>query len=528
MDKKIALIVGAGPAGVTAAYELLEKTDYLPLIFDENDIVGGISKTIDFKGYKIDLGPHRFFSKSDRVMDLWLKILPLQGKLAQDDVILNRDIPLSTAVDAPDPNKDEKTLLYKNRLTRILYLRKFFNYPITLSMNTIANLGLFRMIKIGFSYLFVKLFPIKKEENLEEFFTNRFGKQLYMTFFKDYTEKVWGVECKNIPAEWGAQRVKGLSITKVLKQALSNLFIKKKDKSIGQKKSETSLIERFMYPKYGAGQMYSEICSAAVKKGAKLYLRSKVTKLFCENAKVTGIEVVNLDTGETSTYDGDVIFSTMPIKELINSLKTGIPENIKKISDGLIYRDYMQIGLLMKDMKLKNHTGVKTINNIIPDNWIYVQERDVKIGRLDIFNNFSVYMLPDMNKVWLGAEYFCNVGDELWRKTDSEIIDFVLSELEKIGLINRDDYIDGVVLKQEKAYPAYFGTYDKFDELKDYTNKFENLFLIGRNGMHKYNNMDHSMLTAMTAVDNIVSNIKTKDNIWAVNTEEEYHEEKKD
>lgn len=527
MSKKTAIIIGAGPAGVTAAYELLNRTDYIPLIFDQNPIVGGISRTEDYKGYKIDYGPHRFFSKSDRVMSLWQKVLPLQGKLAKDDALLNREIPLSTKPDAPDPNTDQKALLYKNRLTRILYLRKFFNYPIALNFNTIANLGLFRMIKIGFSYLYIKIFPIKKEKNLEDFFTNRFGRQLYLVFFKDYTEKVWGVDCKDIPSEWGAQRVKGLSITKVLKQALSDMFRKKKSKSIDQKKTETSLIERFMYPKYGAGQMYSEICSEAIKKGARLFLNHKIVKILCDKDRVVGVEAKNLETNDVKKYFGDIIFSTMPIKELFDSMDANIPDNIKKISDGLVYRDYMQIGLLFKDMELKNKTNIKSLNNIIPDNWIYVQEPDVKIGRLDIFNNFSVYMLEDMNKVWLGAEYFCNVGDELWNKSDKDMIDFVVSELEKINLVKKEDLLDGIVLRQEKAYPAYFGTYDKFDELKEYINKFENLFLVGRNGMHKYNNMDHSMLTAMTAVDNIVANIKTKDNIWAVNTEEEYHEEKK-
>ncbi len=527
MNKKTAIIIGAGPAGVTAAYELLERTDVIPIIFNENPIVGGISRTVDYKGYKIDYGPHRFFSKSDRVMNLWQKILPLQGKLAKDDVILNRDIPLSTKPGAPDPNIDNKVLLYKNRLTRILYLRKFFNYPIALNFNTIANLGFFRMIKIGFSYLRIKLFPIRKEKNLEDFFTNRFGRQLYLTFFKDYTEKVWGVDCKDIPPEWGAQRVKGLSITKVLKQALSDIFRKKKDNSIDQKKTETSLIERFMYPKYGAGQMYSEICSEAVKKGAELFLNHKIVKILCDKDRVVGVEAKNLKTNEVKKYFGDIIFSTMPIKELFDSMDADIPDNVKNISDGLVYRDYMQIGLLFKDMKLKNKTNIKSLNDVIPDNWIYVQEPDVKIGRLDMFNNFSVYMLEDMNKVWLGAEYFCNAGDELWNKSDKDMIDFVVSELEKINLVRKEDLLDGIVLKQEKAYPAYFGTYDKFDELKEYINKFENLFLIGRNGMHKYNNMDHSMLTAMTAVDNIVANIKTKENIWAVNTEEEYHEERK-
>jgi len=450
--------------------------------------------------------------------------LPLQGKKAKDDIILDREIPLSLKENAPNPEKDDKVLLYKNRLTRIFYLRKFFNYPITLSFDTLKNLGFLRILKIGFSYFFAKLFPIKMEKSLEDFFINRFGKELYLTFFKDYTEKVWGVKCSNIPPEWGSQRVKGLSIMKVLKDAIKKIF-KKKEKN--QKKVETSLIERFMYPKYGAGQIYSEIAFEAVKKGVKLNLNHKVVNIIFEKDQIVGVRVKNLLTNEVFEERADYIISSMPIKDLMQIMETKHSEDIKKIYEGLVYRDYLTVGLLLRDMKLKNETKFKSINNIIPDNWIYVQERDVKIGRLDIFNNFSLYMLNDFNKIWLGAEYFCTVGDEIWNKTDSEIENFAVSELEKIDLIRKEDVVDKVVFRVEKAYPAYFGTYDKFDILKKYLDKYENLFLVGRNGMHKYNNMDHSMLSAMTAVDNIKNGIKSKDNIWAVNTEEEYHEEKK-
>ncbi|HPO48926.1 MAG TPA: hypothetical protein PLO89_01245, partial [Spirochaetota bacterium] len=314
------------------------------------------------------------------------------------------------------------------------------------------------------------------------------------------------------------------SIMKVLKDAIKKIF-KKKEKN--QKKVETSLIERFMYPKYGAGQIYSEIAFEAVKKGVKLNLNHKVVNIIFEKDQIVGVRVKNLLTNEVFEERADYIISSMPIKDLMQIMETKHSEDIKKIYEGLVYRDYLTVGLLLRDMKLKNETKFKSINNIIPDNWIYVQERDVKIGRLDIFNNFSLYMLNDFNKIWLGAEYFCTVGDEIWNKTDSEIENFAVSELEKIDLIRKEDVVDKVVFRVEKAYPAYFGTYDKFDILKKYLDKYENLFLVGRNGMHKYNNMDHSMLSAMTAVDNIKNGIKSKDNIWAVNTEEEYHEEKK-
>ena len=295
MDKKKVIIIGAGPAGVTAGYELSLNEGYDVTIFDENDIVGGISRTVQHNGYKIDLGPHRFFSKVDRVNELWQKALPLQGKKAKDDLILERDIPLSTKESAPDPEKEDKVLLYKNRLTRIfIFIILTFNY---FKSRNLKNLGFIRLIKIGFSYLKIRLFPVKKEKSLEDFFINRFGKELYLTFFKDYTEKVWGVKCSDIPPEWGSQRVKGLSITKVLKEALKKVF-KKRDTN--HKKVETSLIEGFVYPKYGAGQMYTEIANLSVEKGVKLNLNHKVINILFKNGVISGVRVKNLKTNKIS------------------------------------------------------------------------------------------------------------------------------------------------------------------------------------------------------------------------------------
>lgn len=530
MNTKTAIIIGAGPAGLTAAYELLTKTNIKPVVFEASSDVGGIAKTVNYKGNRLDMGGHRFFSKSDRVMKWWQNIMPLQGMPSKDDLIINisyqnKTRPVNFQKDGPDPEKVDKVMLLRRRLSRIFFLRKFFNYPISLNKDTIKNLGIVRLIRIGLSYLKVKLFPLKEEKSLEDFFINRFGRELYETFFKDYTEKVWGVPCNKIKPEWGAQRIKGLSVSKALYHAVRNIF--SKDSSIGQKKVETSLIEQFLYPKYGPGQMWEETTKIVRNLGGEICLEHKVMELKCEGNKITEVRIRNEKTGEIKTFKGDYFFSTMPVKELIESIGNAVPDEVQKVAQGLIYRDFVTVGLLLKKLKIKNETKIPTVNSIVPDNWVYIQERDVKLGRLQIFNNWSPYMVSDLNNVWMGLEYFCNIGDELWNKSDKEFIEFAIDELAKIGVIEKSDVLDSTIVRLRNTYPAYFGTYDRFDVIREFTDKIENLFLVGRNGMHRYNNQDHSMLTAMTAVENIINGVKTKDNIWAVNVELEYHEEKK-
>lgn len=467
MSKRKAIIIGAGPAGLTAAYELLEKTDILPIIYEESSFIGGISKTIDYKGNKIDIGGHRFFSKSALVLNWWKKILDMHTR---------------------------------QRVSRILFLGKFFNYPISLNLNTISNLGWERVFKIGLSYLKIRVLPIKREKNLEDFFINRFGKELYETFFKDYTEKVWGVPCSQINASWGAQRIKGLSVSK----AIMHVF---------KKSDETSLIDQFLYPKHGPGELWEKAAGRIMEKGGQIYLNHRVYGLKAENSKIKEVLVENRDSNIKFSNRAEYYFSSMPVKELVNGLENNTPAEIKKIADGLVYRDFITVGVLLDKLKIK-----------IPDNWIYVQENSVKLGRIQVFNNWSPDMLSDKSKIWLGLEYFCNEGDELWDMTDDELKALAASELSKINIIDKKDVIDSTVIRQKKAYPAYFGTYERFEELKGYLNNFENLFLIGRNGMHRYNNMDHSMLSAITAVDNIIKGISSKKNIWDVNAEKDYLE----
>ena len=523
MAQETAIIIGAGPAGLTAAYELLDRTDKKPIVYEMTGDIGGLSKTVNHNGNRIDIGGHRFFSKSDRVMKWWLDFLPLQGAPSIDDILFNRDVPLSNKKEAPDPEKTDIVMLVRNRLSRILFLRKFFDYPVTLNFNTLKNLGIKQIIKIALSYFKIRIFPIKEEKNLEDFFTNRFGKELYCLFFKDYTEKVWGVPCSKISPEWGGQRVRGLSVTKAILHAVRNVVLK--DSSLARKDTETSLIEQFFYPKLGPGQMWETVAKAIQEKGGEIYLHHKAVGLKMDGQLITEIKVKDMLTGKVETRRGDYLFSSMPVKDLIQSIEVNIPKNVLEIAKRLEYRDFITVGLLLKELKVKNQTREKTINDIIPDNWIYIQENDVKLGRIQIFNNWSPYMVNNRDTIWIGLEYFCSEGDKLWEKSDEDLAEFAIDELATIDIIDNKEVLDFVVIRVPKTYPAYFRAYKQFSEIRDFTDNIANLFLVGRNGMHRYNNMDHSMMTAMLSVDNIIENIKTKGNIWEVNIEEQYHEE---
>jgi protoporphyrinogen oxidase len=417
-------------------------------------------------------------------------------------------------------------MLIRNRLSRIFYLRKFFDYPVTLNINTIKNLGLVRLARIGFSYIKARIFQIRHERSLEDFFINRFGRELYLTFFKDYTEKVWGLPCDQLGKDWGSQRIKGLSLMKTVFHAVKSLFISRK-KSIDQKNVETSLIEQFMYPKFGPGQLWEEVAAKIIKMGGEIHTGRQVKGIKNIGRTISEVSVAAGKSKTLKSFKADYFFSTMPVKDLVNAFEDIPSVNIVRTANDLRYRDFITVGLLLNKLKIKNGTDIKTVNNIVPDNWIYIQERDVRVGRLQLFNNWSPYLVKDPDKVWLGLEYFCQEGDEYWKMPDKKFTEFAVSELEKIDIIDKKDVVDSVVIRVPKTYPAYFGGYERFEIIRDFLDGFGNLFLIGRNGMHRYNNMDHSMLTAMTAVENIINGVKTKDNLWAVNTEEEYHEEKK-
>jgi protoporphyrinogen oxidase len=531
MPKK-AIIIGAGPAGLTAAYELLKRTDIVPIILEKSGDIGGISKTVNYKGNRIDIGGHRFFSKSDRVMNWWMKIMPVQP-LSDSEVTLTYQRRSRTiGATEPMPKMSEKELsdnmmLVRNRLSRIYFLKKFFSYPIQLSLDTLGKLGLWRTIAILLSYIKAQLLPRKPEKSLEDFFISRFGSRLYRLFFKDYTEKVWGVPCAKISAEWGAQRIKGISIGKALAHAARSLTKNSgKKQDIGQKSTETSLIEKFLYPKFGPGQLWEEVARQVQEMGGTLHMNYDVTRILTDRQQVTSVEAVNRLTGESSSFEGDYFFSTMPVQELIAGMNGTVPPNVQEVAAGLLYRDFITVGVLLKKMPEPGKKLSAQSGTILPDTWIYIQERDVKVGRLQIFNNWSPFMVKDENTVWIGMEYFCNKGDEFWSRTDEEIQTIAIRELETMGLSTAGDVLDATALRMEKTYPAYFGSYSRFEEIRQFADRYENLFLVGRNGMHKYNNSDHSMLTAMVAVDNITAGETSKENIWAINTEMEYHEEK--
>lgn len=518
------VIIGAGPAGLTAGYELLAKDPNIkPTIIESTNRIGGISCTINHNGNRIDIGGHRFFSKSDTVMDWWMDRMPIQGAPSYDDKQLNINKTLSQ--NGPDPEVEDRVLLLRNRISRIYYLRKFFDYPISLSVQTIQSLGLLNTVSAGFGYLKSAVFKIKDESNLESFLINRFGRPLYKMFFESYTEKVWGVLPSNISAEWGAQRIKGLSLSKALIDALTKIFSGKKSKNIRQKDKETSLIEEFLYPKLGPGQLWECVASDIKDMDGQILMNHKVVGIEVVNNRIQSVTAES--NGEMVTFECDYCISSMPIKDLIASISdVNMHYKVKNVANGLPYRDFMTVGLLVDRLRISNNTLHKTLNNVIPDTWIYIQEPDVKLCRLQVFNNWSPYMVSDPNKVWIGLEYMCAETDDIWLMSDSDFIEFAIEELEKIGLVSREDIIDSCRIKIEKAYPAYFGTYDEFDKVKNYLDGIDNLYCVGRNGQHRYNNQDHSMLTAMEAVRCITNKDADKDKLWSINTEQEYHESK--
>ncbi len=520
MREKTAIIIGAGPAGLTAAYELLTKSeDIKPIILELENFVGGISRTATYKGNRMDVGGHRFFSKDDRVTKLWTDMLPVQGAPAKDDKILEREKPLTEG--GPDPEQSDEVMLVRDRVSRIVYNRKFFDYPISMKPRTFLNMGFFATMKAGFGYL-GSCIRKREESNLENFYINRFGKPLYSMFFEDYTEKLWGVHPRDISADWGAQRVKGLSISKAIKNAFGKIF-KKKNREV-----ETSLIEQFIYPKKGPGQLYEKMAEEIVRLGGEIIYGRKVHKINLSDGKVVSMSALN-DKNEEETYVGDYYISSMPIKDLLLAVgEENAPKDVYEIATTLPYRDFMTVGLLLDGLKVKNKTKMKTLGDIVPDCWIYVQDRDVRLGRIQIFNNWSPYMVEDPEKqVWVGLEYFCAEGDDMWTSPDEEFIARAIDELTRIGVIEgKESVLDSTLLRVKKAYPAYFGSYGRFDEVKAWLNGLENLYCVGRNGQHRYNNMDHSMVTAMVAVEEILKGSADKTALWQVNTEKEYHETK--
>ncbi|MDD5041755.1 MAG: NAD(P)/FAD-dependent oxidoreductase [Candidatus Peribacteraceae bacterium] len=538
MSRRVAIIAGAGPAGLTAAYELLKRTDIRPIVCEATDVIGGIAQTYNYKGNRIDLGGHRFFSKSKRIMQWWFNILPLQGKPSADTAEKKHEIDYAAeaVVDflcpacadagskrpAPDPEREDRVMLQRPRLSRIYHRRNFFPYPISITLGVAFRLGIINTLLIGLSYLKARAFKRKDETYLDAFFINRFGRRLYETFFRDYTEKVWGIPCSQIRADWGAQRVQGLSLRRAVVHAVKDLL--SSDFKKAQQERETTLITRFYYPKYGPGQMWETVAAQVSACGGEVRMRTRVSGVHLTDGRVTSVTLENTQTGAEETLPCDFFFSSMPIKHLAGMMTPHPPSSVVEVAEGLPYRDFITIGLLLKKLHVQDG---RHVDAAVPDNWIYIQESGVKVGRVQIFNNWSPYLVKDRkNTMWIGLEYFVNEGGDLWVKPDQELISFGIAEMEKIHFLKKEDVLDACVLRIPKAYPAYFGSYNQLHVVREFVQNIPNLYLIGRNGMHRYNNQDHSMLTSMTAVDNIVAGRTDSSNIWEVNLEMVYHETK--
>lgn len=470
-DDKKTIIVGGGPAGLTAAWDLKEAG--VPTsVYEKDEIVGGISRTVNYNGYRFDIGGHRFFTKVKRVDDWWWKQL-----------------------------SDE--FLVRPRLSRIYYNDKFFDYPLK-PMNALMGLGIFQSIAIMISYAKAQLFPSKPEENLEQWVSNRFGTRLYQIFFKTYTEKVWGIPCTEIAADWAAQRIKNLD----LKTAVKNAFFGDSAKSKGE--VVTTLIEQFHYPRLGPGMMWERVAERLDEAGYPVKMNQNVTTLHHDGSRITSITAEQAD-GTAVTEEGAEFLSTMPIRELINALEPKPPQEILDAANNLNYRDFLTVGLVLK------------AEDPFPDNWIYIHSSDVKVGRIQNFKAWSPYMVADPNTSCIGLEYFVQENDELWDSEDDDLIKLGTEETERLGLIKKDDVIDGCVIRMPKAYPVYDKVYqDALSTIRAYLERFPNLQLIGRNGQHRYNNQDHSMMTAMLAAENILG---ASHDVWDVNVDQEYHEE---
>lgn len=541
-QKQSVVIIGGGPAGLTAAWELTKDGGaerYDVTVLEATKEFGGISRTVKHNGNRMDIGGHRFFSKDDRIMRWWKNILPLQGAPSYDDKKLGRHHDLEPG--GPDPEQTDKVMLKRHRVSRIFWNHHFLDYPISLTPGLLKALGFKLTVEVGFSYLYSMVHKLP-EDNLENFYINRFGRKLYSMFFEGYTAKVWGRPPKEISADWGAQRVKGLDVVAVLKNAFLKLMPKKRDNS----QVETSLIEEFWYPKLGPGQLWETVEQQCVDQGATVITDAKVTEIVREHGTISAVRYVDAK-GKSTELKADEFISSMPLKDLLNAMdaapvddraaKSGkagaakaVPKDMVTVANGLPYRDFITIGLLVKRLRITNTTDIPTLGNppIVPDCWIYVQDPGYKVGRVQLFNNWSPYLVKDVdNTVWVGLEYFCQEGDEFWKMNDEEATAFAIKELTRMRLINGpQDVLDSHRELVKKAYPAYFDTYDRMPELAEYLDSFGNLYCVGRNGQHRYNNQDHSMASAIEAVGNIKDGKTSKRNVWSVNTEKSYHEKK--
>ncbi|MCH8553529.1 MAG: NAD(P)/FAD-dependent oxidoreductase [Schleiferiaceae bacterium] len=513
MKKQTIAIIGAGPAGLTAAYELSKNENYRVVVLESSAQVGGISRTINFKGNLIDIGGHRFFSKSEKVLSWWASILPIVDTTNEKKINYhNQQASLQGFVIQSAAN----SFLIRNRKSRIFFEKKMFDYPLRMTPQLIINLGLLRSLRIFRDILWARVFPIKNEKTLEDFYINRFGKTLYNTFFKEYSVKVWGKPCSEISNAWGKQRVKGLKIRELFWHSIKKVLLPERLRNL---KSRT-LTETFLYPAKGPGMLWEVVAKLAVERQVEILFNTEVTSVYTHNNVAHSVEY--LSNGAKKSIEVDAVFSTMPISTLTTCLSgdNTPPKAVFEIAKGLEYRDFLIVGLLVSRLKFKKENG-----KMITDNWLYIQDSGVQVGRLQLFNNWSPFM-TSKDFCWIGAEYFCAKGDAIWEKTESEMIALAVQELATIGILDPNAFIDGTVVKVPKAYPSYTGTYHQLAAIESYLDGITNIYPIGRNGMHKYNNQDHSMLTAFRAVE-LFANPESghKSELWKINADDEYQEE---
>ena len=513
------VVIGAGPAGLTAALDTARRTGLRPVVLEASDAMGGLSRTVEFDGNLIDIGGHRFFSKSERVTNWWLDILPLaHGAVWRPD----------DPVEGPDPHVEDQVMLVRSRSSQILWNRELFDYPLDLSPDLVRKLGLRRTVRAGFSYVKAQLFPVSPVDNLEDFYINRFGRELYRTFFESYTEKVWGLPCREISPDWGAQRVKGLSLATAIWHA-----VKPTSKDAAQRDVATSLVERFLYPKYGPGQMWQTAASKVLDHGGEVLTHMAVVGFEigrgrsldaagdeATSPRITAVTAIDRRSGEKVTIPAEHVVSTMPLNRLVEALGPAVSENAHEVASGLSFRDFVTVGVLVDNLRLTETDGAP-----LRDNWLYIQEPDVLVGRLQIFNNWSPWMVADPSRTWVGLEYFCNETDPMWSWSEERLVRLAGEELASIGVVEPGGVLAGTAIKVRRAYPSYVGTYDRLDELQPELSAVENLWCAGRNGQHRYNNQDHSMLASMMAVDQIAAGVRDPEQIWSVNIDDDYHEE---
>ncbi len=535
--KNTVLIVGAGPAGLAAAHELLARGDgrYDVTVLEASHEVGGISRTVAHGGLRMDMGGHRFFSKEPRVVKWWHERMPLQGAPAKDDIELCRAVPLAPG--GPDPEACDRVMLRRRRLSRIYYDHALFDYPLSLSAATMRQLGAGRMAKVAASYLAAQLHPLP-EDSLENFYINRFGRTLYEIFFEGYTEKLWGRHPREIDAAWGAQRVKGLSISAIVADALAGRRGRgqagagdgRGEPATQDTQVKTSLIHSFEYPKLGPGQLWEQAAREIEEMGGRIEFDKRVCAVK-ENAARRGTSAptaapITVLCDDGSSYAADSIVSTMPLNELVAAMD-GVPPHIARIAAGLPYRSFLTVGLLTDKLALPASRSSRGLGGLIGDNWIYVQDTQVKLGRIQVFNNWSPYLVPDpAHTTWLGLEYFCDEGDAFWSADDAALLEQAHAELVQIGVLAPDaPILDSRIVRVPKAYPAYFDSYAHIDELRAWLSAHPWLLCAGRNGQHRYNNMDHSMMTGFLAADALLDPSFDRARIWQVNTEQSYHED---